>query len=159
VLGVFLGGNLVDRLSAKNKSAYGWVPVAALVLNTPFFLGAMWVDDPVLSLALWWPSHLLTGFYLGPCFALAQTLAPVSIRALSTAIFFFILNMIALGFGPTYVGILSDILANAGLGTETGLRVALTSVIFAGFISIGGFWYLAKKLPADWAKATGESAP
>ena len=33
--------------------------------------------------------------------ALAQTLAPVSIRALSTAIFFFILNMIALGFGPT----------------------------------------------------------
>ena len=157
VLGVFLGGNLVDRLSAKNKSAYGWVPVAALILNIPFFIGAMWIDDPVLSLAFWWPSHLLTGFYLGPCFALAQTLAPVSIRALSTAIFFFILNMIALGFGPTYVGILSDILANAGLGIEKGLRVALTSVMLAGVISIGGFWYLAKKLPEDWAKATGEA--
>lgn len=158
VLGVFLGGNLVDRLSVKNKSAYGWVPVAALILNMPFFVGAMWVDNPVLSLVLWWPSHLLTGFYLGPCFALAQTLAPVSIRALSTAIFFFILNMIALGFGPTYVGILSDILANAGLGSEKGLRVALTSVIISGSISIWGFWRLTKKLPADWAKATGEKA-
>jgi hypothetical protein len=117
----------------------------------------MWVDNPMLSLILWWPTHLLTGFYLGPCFALAQTLAPVSIRALSTAIFFFILNMIALGFGPTFVGVLSDILANAGgLGPETGLRVALSSVVFSGLISIGGFWYLAKNLPRDWAKATGE---
>lgn len=157
VLGVFIGGNLVDRLAVKNKSAYGWVPVAALALNVPFFLGAMWVDNPILSLLLWWPTHLLTGFYLGPCFALAQTLAPISIRALSTAIFFFILNMIALGFGPTFVGVLSDIIANAGgLGPELGLRLALSSVVLSGLISIGGFWYLAKSLPRDWANATGE---
>ena len=158
VLGVFIGGNLVDRLAKKNKSAYGWVPVAALALNAPFFLGAMWVNDPVLSLILWWPSHLLTGFYLGPCFALAQTLAPVSIRALSTAIFFFILNMIALGFGPTYVGIFSDLLGAGGMNNEQSLRIALSSTAIAGFISIGGFWYLAKKLPKDWAKATGEQS-
>lgn len=157
VLGVFIGGNLVDRLAKKNKSAYGWVPVGALALNLPFFLGAMWIDDPVWSLVFWWPSHLLTGFYLGPCFALAQTLAPVSIRALSTAIFFFILNMIALGFGPTFVGVLSDVLASGGMDNEMSLRIALSSVAIAGIISIGGFWYLAKKLPADWAKATGEA--
>ncbi len=158
VLGVFVGGNLVDRLAIKNKSAYGWVPVTALALNVPFFLGAMWINDPIWSLVFWWPSHLLTGFYLGPCFALAQTLAPVSIRALSTAIFFFILNMIALGFGPTYVGFLSDILASSGMDSERSLRIALSSVILAGLISIGGFVYLARKLPADWAKATGEHA-
>ncbi len=157
VLGVFVGGNLVDRLAIKNKSAYGWVPVVALALNVPFFLGAMWINDPVWSLVLWWPSHLLTGFYLGPCFALAQTLAPVSIRALSTAIFFFILNMIALGFGPTYVGFLSDFLSGGGMTSELSLRIALSSVVVAGLISIGGFVYLAKRLPADWAKATGEN--
>ncbi|NNE42410.1 MAG: hypothetical protein HKN14_15995, partial [Marinicaulis sp.] len=158
VLGVFVGGNLVDRLAAKNKSAYGWVPVVALVLNGPFFIGAMWLNDPVWSLVCWWFSHLLTGFYLGPCFALAQTLAPVSIRALSTAVFFFIINMIALGFGPTFVGVLSDILASGEMNNEMSLRIALSSVVFAGFIAIGGFWYLAKKLPADWANATGEEA-
>ncbi|MEL7491244.1 MAG: MFS transporter, partial [Pseudomonadota bacterium] len=103
-------------------------------------------------------SHLLTGFYLGPCFALAQTLAPVSIRALSTAIFFFILNMIALGFGPTFVGVLSDILgATFEVGNEISLRIALSSVVFASVISILGFWYLSKKLPSDWVKATGET--
>lgn len=158
VLGVLIGGNLVDRLAAKNKAAYGWVPVVALALNAPFFLGAMWVNDPVLSLILWWPSHLLTGFYLGPCFALAQTLAPVSIRALSTAIFFFILNMIALGFGPTFVGVFSDILSKGvGLGAELGLRIALSSVAVAGLISIAGFFYLTRTISADWAKATGDN--
>lgn len=159
VLGVLVGGNLVDKLAAKNKAAYGWVPVAALALNVPFFLGAMWVGNPYISLLLWWPSHMLTGFYLGPCFALAQTLAPVSIRALSTAIFFFIINFIALGFGSTYVGIMSDIFANQfGLGSETGLRIALSSVIFAGLISIGGFYYLTRVIAKDWAKANGEDA-
>ena len=156
VLGVLVGGNLVDRLSAKNKSAYGWVPAIALLLNAPCFLVAMWVGDPMLSLFFWWPSHMLTGFYLGPCFALAQTLAPVSIRALSTAIFFFILNMIALGFGPTFVGVLSDILSSGGMTSERSLRVALSSVTIAGLISVIAFVYLAKTLPTDWVKATGE---
>ncbi len=158
VLGVIIGGNLVDRLAKKNKAAYGWVPAFALTLNIPFFLGAMWAPSPVWSLILWWPSHLLTGFYLGPCFALAQTLAPVSIRALSTAIFFFILNMIALGLGPTTVGVLSDFLSGVqDLTSEQALRVALSVAGIAGLVSIWGFIRLTKSLPEDWRKATGDS--
>ena len=157
VLGVLVGGRLVDHYAKKNKSAYGWIPAIALIVNLPFFLGAMWASSPILSLILWWPSHLLTGFYLGPCFALAQTLAPVSIRALSTAIFFFILNMIALGFGPTYVGIMSDVFAGS-FGSATGLRIALSTVAVAGVISIAAFVWLTKQIDRDWTKATGESA-
>ncbi|MEL7487760.1 MAG: hypothetical protein AAGJ87_11165, partial [Pseudomonadota bacterium] len=155
VLGVLVGGRLVDHYAKKDKAAYGWIPAIAMLANAPFFLGAMWVSNPVLSLVLWWPSHLLTGFYLGPCFALAQTLAPVSIRALSTAIFFFILNMIALGFGPTYVGIMSDVFA-ASYGSATGLRIALSTVLVAGFVSIAAFIWLTKQINRDWAQATGE---
>jgi len=88
VLGVFFGGRLVDQQARRHRSAYGWIPAIALTLNIPCFLGAMWASDPTISLILWWPAHLLLGFYLGPCFAMVQTLAPVSIRALSTAIFF-----------------------------------------------------------------------
>ena len=155
VLGVFFGGALVDRRAKVNRAAYGHIPAIAMTLNIPFFLGAMWVDDPVISLMLWWPTHLLTGFYLGPCFALAQTLAPVSIRALSTAIFFFILNMIALGFGPTFVGVLSASLTES-YGPNLSLRIALSSVVFATIISVMAFVWLSKKVDADWAQATGD---
>jgi hypothetical protein len=114
----------------------------------------MWVGSPLWSLIFWAPAHLLIGFYLGPSFALAQTLAPVSIRALSTAIFFFILNMIALGFGPTYVGVLSSALIPA-LGEELALRISLSTVIVAGLIGALYFYLMSKHVSADWAKATG----
>lgn len=154
VLGVFVGGRIVDYQAQKNRAAYGWVPAFALLLNIPFFLGAVWVESPYLSLILWWPVHLLVGFYLGPCFALAQTLAPVSIRALSTAIFFFFLNMIALGLGPTYVGFLSYALT-ASLGEDLALQIALSTVVMATVISIISFMWVARRAPQDWAKATG----
>lgn len=159
VAGTFLGGWIVDRYAVSFKAIYGLLPAAALLLNGPVFLAAMWVNDPVLSLLFWAPSHVLIGCYLGPSFALAQTLAPISIRALSTAIFFFILNMIALGLGPTYVGVLSSILIPS-MGEEMALRVALTSTIAAGLIGAGAYYWMSKRVAADWAKACGdEPAP
>jgi len=155
--GTFLGGYIVDKLSKRDKRMYGFVPAIAVALSVPCFLIALWIDSPGLSLFFMAPVNLAIGFYLGPCFALAQTLAPVSIRALSTAIFFFVLNMIALGFGPTLTGVLSSVLAE-GLGEELSLRVSLTA---ASFVSLYGAWMFyetGKRAPADWAKATGEKA-
>ena len=155
VLGVFAGGNLVDKFAKKNLKAYGIIPALAWMAVLPIYVAFLWVDGPVKSLILVWPFTLLTGFYLGPCFALAQTLAPVSIRALSTAIFLFILNMIALGLGPTYVGIASDILASSfQWGDNLSLRVALTSLIISGAISIFAFYRLTKTIDEDWKKVS-----
>ena len=98
---------------------------------------------------------MMVGFYLGPAFALAQTLAPVSIRALSTAIFFFILNMIALGFGPTTAGILSSLLTNS-MGEDMALRIALSAVSLSGLIGSYFFYRVSKTVAVDWARATGE---
>ncbi len=155
--GTFLGGYVVDKLAKRDKRMYGFVPAIALALSVPCFLIALWVGSPVLSLIFLAPVNLAIGFYLGPCFALAQTLAPVSIRALSTAIFFFILNMIALGGGPTLTGILSSVLAD-GLGEELSLRVSLTAVSFVSLYGAWMFYKTGQRAPADWAKATGEKA-
>ncbi len=159
VAGVILGGRLVDRLATRNKSAYGTIPAIALVAQIPFFLGAMWTDSAAWSLILWWPVYLLNGFFHGPCFALAQTLAPVSIRALSTAIYFFVLNLIALGFGPTAVGLVSDLLAGSfNMTSELSLRIALTLTLVPVALSLVAFLSVARNVKADWARATGDSA-
>lgn len=155
-LGTFLGGYLVDKFSLRNKRMYGYIPAIALFVNAPLFLIMLWHPSPVVSLALQFPVQLAIGFYLGPAFALAQTLAPVSIRALSTAIFFFILNMIALGFGPTTAGFLSSALT-ASMGEELALRVSLAIVSLTGLIGVWAFWQVGRRIPEDWAKATGET--
>lgn len=155
-LGTFLGGYLVDFFGKKSKRMYGYVPAIALLANAPLFLVVLWYPNPVVSLVFQIPVQLAIGFYLGPAFALAQTLAPLSVRALSTAVFFFILNMIALGFGPTTAGVLSSLLTGV-FTEELALRWSLTIVSFAGLVGAWYFYQVGQRIPADWAKATGET--
>lgn len=154
--GTFLGGFIVDKLSVKNKAMYGTVPALALLISSPFFLVGIWNGDAWVALACQIPLNVALGFYLGPSFALAQTLAPVSIRALSTAIFFFVLNLIALGAGPTVAGVLSSLLT-PNFGEELALRHALSIVSISSLVGAYMYYRTGKLVKTDWEKATGEN--
>ncbi|MEL6789476.1 MAG: MFS transporter [Pseudomonadota bacterium] len=159
VAGVFAGGRFVDRFAARDKTAYGSIPALAMVLYIPFFIGAIWVGSPVWCLILLWPVHFLVGIHLGPGFALAQTLAPVNMRALSTAVYFFILNLIALGLGPSVTGFLSDLFAGmAGVSAERGLRLAMTATLVPVIIGIFAFWRVTKTVDHDWKSAVATTS-
>lgn len=136
--GTYLGGVVADRWGRANKAGYALTPVVALIIALPCFVGSLWVDNLGLTLLLIVVYLLAIGFYLGPSFSVAQTLAPVSIRATSTAIFFFVLNMIALGGGPSTVGFISTALSASHDQTEA-LRLAMTTAAGAGVIAIGFF--------------------
>ncbi|MEL6363352.1 MAG: MFS transporter [Pseudomonadota bacterium] len=152
-IGTFLGGAITERLAKKNKAMYGLVPGIALLVNGPFFLFAMWAPTPTLSMIGWLGAHLTIGFYLGPTFAVAQTLAPVQYRALSTAVLFFVLNLIALGLGPSFVGVLSEALMGA-MGEERALRIALSSVFVTGVAGAVAFFIASRQVEKDWPKET-----
>tara|TARA_B100000886_G_scaffold140403_1_gene95023 strand:+ start:67 stop:1281 length:1215 start_codon:yes stop_codon:yes gene_type:complete len=106
--GTFIGARIADRWGAKNIKAYGWLPAIAVILTFPLGVLCFWVPSVNLHLILVTALLFFSGIYFGPCFAIAQTLAPINQRAMSTALFFFILNMIALGGGPTFAGWLID---------------------------------------------------
>ena len=92
------------------------------------------------------------GVYLGPSFAIAQTLAPINMRAMSTALFFFILNMIALGGGPTFSGWLIDVFKENN-GEIESIRYAMTVTSLLFIPSIVSFLIVARVLPKDWSAA------
>ena len=73
-------------------------------------------------------------------------------RAMSTALFFLILNIIALGGGPTYVGMMSDFLMEKH-GEIHSLRLAISSLAIPWILCIIAFFWAAKILPKDWAEA------
>jgi MFS family permease len=95
---------------------------------------------------------LFLGAYLGPCFAVAQTLAPINMRAMSTALFFFIFNMIALGGGPSTTGWLIDWFATSNNELEA-TRYALTAISIAFGLSILSFMLVSKYISKDWRLA------
>ena len=83
---------------------------------------------------------------------MAQTLAPINVRAMSTALFFFVLNIIALGGGPTLTGIISQALVPS-LGETEALRQALIYLVVPYALSIAVFLWTSTKTVKDWEMA------
>ena len=150
--GTFLGARLADSWGAKNIRAYGWLPAIAISLCLPIGIISFWVPSVESHLILTTVFLLFMGMYLGPSFAIAQTLAPINQRAMSTALFFFILNLIALGGGPTITGWMIDLFKDTSADLES-TRYALTVTCLVFVPSILSFLVVARKIPKDWASA------
>ncbi|MBY0420757.1 MAG: MFS transporter, partial [Parvularculaceae bacterium] len=154
-LGTYLGGALTDRFGAKDKGAYAWIPALGMLATIPVGALSLWAETPFW--AFFWTAPFLIGLgmYLGPSMSIVQTLAPVNLRAFATAFYFFILNLIALGLAPLWIGVMSDVFAKT-YGETTGLRMALTTLGVSSLIAALIFFWTSRKLPADWKKATGD---
>jgi MFS family permease len=150
--GAFFGAKLADWWGAKTVRAYGWLPAIAIGLCFPIGVASFWVPTVWTHLILTTAFLLFLGIYLGPSFAIAQTLAPINMRAMSTALFFFILNMIALGGGPTFTGWLADVFKDGSTELES-IRYAMTVTCGMFIPSIISFMVVARVLPRDWAAA------
>ncbi|APE05467.1 MAG: MFS transporter [Alteromonas sp.] len=151
-LGVWLGGYIADRWGKQNKKAYALLPAIMLIIGVPAFYVSLQVQDLWLSVGLIALLLFTSGSYLGPSFAMAQTLAPINVRAMSTALFFFVLNIIALGGGPTLTGIISQSLVPS-LGETEALRQALIYLVVPYALSIGVFLWTSTKIVKDWEMA------
>ena len=150
--GAFFGARLADKWGKKDIRAYGWLPAISIGLCLPIGLMTWWVPSIELHLIFATLFLLLIGIYLGPSFAIAQTLAPVHMRAMSTALFFFILNMIALGGGPTFAGWIMDIFKENFNDLESA-RYAMTVTSFVFIPSVISFLLVSRFLPRDWKVA------
>ena len=150
--GAFFGAKLADKWGNKDIRAYGLLPALAISLAIPVSLASWWVPSVELHLMFGTVFLLLIGFYLGPSFAIAQTLAPINMRAMSTALFFFILNMIGMGGGPTFAGWLMDVFGEGYTNVES-IRYSLSVVTLVFIPSIIAFFVVSKVLPNDWSQA------
>ena len=155
--GTFIGARIADRWGAKNIKAYGWLPAIAVILTFPLGVLCFWVPSVNLHLILVTALLFFSGIYFGPCFAIAQTLAPINQRAMSTALFFFILNMIALGGGPTFAGWLIDFFKTDASELHA-TRLAMTFTYLVLIPSIVSFVLVSKILPRDWRNAEERNA-
>lgn len=106
--GMYLSGRMIDRLAPRAKSAYGYLPAAALALAIPFFAGFVWADDWRLALIFLALPMCLNYFYLSPAVTLVQEEVQPNERVLSGALLLLVMNLIGLGLGPTFLGAVSD---------------------------------------------------
>jgi predicted MFS family arabinose efflux permease len=125
--GTFFGGLIADRLSPRDKRWYVWLPAVAGLIALPFMTAVYLVESPYTALMCSVIPGVLASVYLGNAIATVHGLVGLRMRAMSSAVFFFILNMIGLGLGPFSVGVMSDYL-EPSYGLES-LRYAMLYII------------------------------
>jgi predicted MFS family arabinose efflux permease len=150
--GTLLGGLLVARISLRDDRWKLWAPAIMSALAGPVFALCMLTADfatMVTALAL---TSFLVGFHLGPIFAIAQTVAKPSMRALASAIIALTATCFGQGVGPLAVGIVNDAL-RGDYGTDA-IRYSLLSASLTTMLGALLFVWAARTIRADIARAT-----
>lgn len=134
--GVFMGGFVTDMIGKRSKTAYAWVPGLGFLIAAPLYVLAF-MQPTLEGMALFVIVPLILQYlYLGPTFAVTHNLVEPRSRASATALLFVPINLIGLGFGPPFVGWLSDFLAGRAF-VETGQAAAFTAACPGGVAPAG----------------------
>ncbi len=104
------GGFVADRVAQHDVKYSMWaVSVAALLswtLGFPVYLA----DNATMTLLFFILPVLFSNFYLATTLANTQSLVGLRMRGVASAVVLFIINIIGLGLGPQFAGIISDLL-------------------------------------------------
>ncbi len=126
-IGIMGSGWAVSRLAARDPRAYGYVPALASLLIAPGLAVALLMPGWQASLAAMLLPLTMCTVYIAPGLALVQNLTPPRSRATAAAILLLMYNIVGLGLGPLFVGMISDHL-KPELG-DASLRWALMGII------------------------------
>ncbi len=131
--GVYAGGWVADRLESRGHrdailraTVYGGIALVPLAVATPL------MPNGTLALIGLGATSFLLAFPQGLPAAALQVITPNPLRAQMTALYFLVGNLIALGFGPTLVALVTDY----GFRDPADLRYSL-AVVSACVIPVG----------------------
>ncbi len=148
--GTLLSGLIGDKLGARDVRYYMLVPAFAFLIAVPTGAAVFLADSLWTSLIIYMLPVFMVNLYTGPTFAMTQSLAPLAMRAAASALLLFIINIIGLVFGPTAVGMISDLLQSTMQMTDVeSLRYALVGCNFVYLLSFYYYFKAAKTLKAD----------
>lgn len=147
ILGTWLGGYLADRLGATNRRHVLSAPAIGMALAVPLAIAAYQASSWPVALVLLFIPTVFNSLYYGPCYSAAQGLVPLRARAIAAASLLFFQNLIGLGLGPLFFGMLSDWLQPA-YGADS-VRYVLYGAAVLGLVPAFFFWRCSLHLDAE----------
>jgi MFS family permease len=149
--GTLIGGLVVAHISRRDDRWKLWAPAITSGLAGPVFAVCMLTNDFTTMVAALAATSFLVGFHLGPIFAIAQTVARPSMRALASAIIALTATCFGQGVGPLVVGMTNDALKN-DYGADA-VRYSLLSAAVTTTLGALLFVWAARTIRADIKRA------
>jgi MFS family permease len=151
IAGTLVGGLVVGQISQRDDRWKLWAPAIMSGLAGPVFALCVLTPSFVTMIAALAATSFLVGFHLGPIFAIAQTVARPSMRALASALVLLTATCFGQGVGPLAVGMVNDALKGA-FGTDA-VRYSLLSAAATTTLGALLFALAARFIRADIARA------
>ena len=152
--GTFIGGWLSDRMANKTDDAnwYIWIPLISTIAAIPFAINTfLFMDTGTAATVSWLIPVFFGGFYLAPCIAMTHGMVGLRMRALSSAVLYFVLNLIGLGLGPILTGYAADLMTPE-YGTDA-IRYAMTLTILVNIWCAFHYYMTTRTLKQSLADA------
>ena len=143
-IGAFSGGFIVDKLVKKDQRWYMWIGIVSIILTIPFSFYTLFTDNKTGAAMCYFIPNVLFSLNMGAILTVTQGVVGVQQRALSSAVYYFVLNLIGMGLGPLVVGMLSDYLTPTY--GQFSLRYALFMVSVVYMICIYFYWKAGEHL-------------
>jgi predicted MFS family arabinose efflux permease len=153
--GTYLAGVFADRLARRDIRWSMYVPIIAACIAIPFIPVFYLASSTIVALVAAIVPAIMGAAYLGPSYAITQSLVPLRMRAQAAAILLFVLNIIALSLGPLTVGKVSDLLQPI-FGADS-LRYALLTSMITASLSAVCYWRASRTVKADIARVFAET--
>ena len=147
MLGTWAGGYLADRFGAANRRHVLSAPAIGMALAVPIAIAAYHAPSWPLALVLLFAPQVFNSLYYGPTYSAAQGLVPLRARAIAAAVLLFFQNLIGLGLGPLFFGMLSDWL-QPSFGADS-VRYVLYGAAVLGLVPAFFFWRCSLHLDAE----------
>ena len=149
LLGTWAGGWLADRFGKHDRRHMLSAPALGMVAAAPMLFMAYFVSNWVVAMALLFIPTFLNSLYYGPTYAAAQLLVRPEARAMATAVMVFSQNLIGLGLGPLFFGMMSD--AFKPLAGAESVRWVLFGAAWLGLVPAFFFWRASLRLSGEMA--------
>ena len=153
--GIFVSGRVIDRYTRRAKQAFAIIPAISLICAIPFFIGFVWAPDWQTALLFQIGPTFFNFFYLSSAVTLVQEEVRPDQRVMSGALLLLVMNLIGMGFGPAYVGAMSDFLR--ATHPQHSLQIAFYCLVPFYFIAIALFIWLARVLKREGLAAGASS--
>ena len=142
---------MADRSGRRDVRWHLWLGAVTNIATLPWLLLFLHAPSRVAALGAYFPALVLWAMYLGPVIAISHRLVKLRMRAMASAVLFFILNIVGMGIGPQLTGLMSDLLSPR-FGVEA-IRWSMTITTFGLLIATLLFWLGSRALVADLAKS------